>query len=84
MNRRLLLLVLWPSFAVAGVLAMLVFSAVDPADMKGYGELLAGLSTTGVYTLGFLCFWAISAAGIAVALALAAPSQPGDRASGRG
>lgn len=69
------LIVLWPSFLVAGVLEMLVFSAVQPADMHGFGGLLADMSPIGVYTLAFFAFWVIVAAGMAVALALAAPSR---------
>lgn len=73
MRRRLILLVLWPSFVIAGLLEMLVFSLADPADMKGFGGLLTGMSTNGVYTLAFFAFWAISALGSALTLMLAGP-----------
>lgn len=74
LQRRHLLLVLWPSFVIAGLLEMLVFSAAHPEDMKGLGGLLTGLSATGVYTLAFFAFWAISALGSALTLMLALPS----------
>jgi len=74
MKRRHLLLVAWPSFVIAGVLEMLVFSAARPEDMKGLGGVLADMTPTGVYTVVFLCFWAICAAGTLLTLILAAPT----------
>lgn len=73
------LIVLWPSFLVAGVLEMLVFSAVRPGDMHGFGGLLTQMSPIGVYTLAFFAFWAIVAVGVALAIGLAAaPTRAGD------
>jgi hypothetical protein len=75
MKRRHLLLVVWPSFLVAGLIEMLVFSAARPEDMKGFGGALAEMSPTGVYTLAFLIFWTICAAGTVLTLMLAAPTS---------
>lgn len=72
---RNVLIILWPAFLVAGVLEMLVFSAVRPGDMHGFGGLLTEMSPIGVYTLAFFAFWVIVAVGMAIALALAAPSR---------
>ena len=73
------MIVLWPSFLVAGVLEMLVFSAVQPHDMHGFGGLLTQMSPLGVYTLAFFAFWLVAAIGVALALSLAAASnRPGD------
>jgi len=71
--KRHALLVGWPSFLVAGVLEMLVFSAAHPGDLRGFGGLLSEMSVTGVYTLAFFCFWAIAAVGCALTLMLSAP-----------
>lgn len=84
MKRRHLLLIIWPAFVIAGVLEMLVFSAAHPEDMKGFGGLLTEMSTTGVYTLAFFCFWAISALGMALALMLALPASQEQQAGDRG
>lgn len=78
MKRRHLLLVIWPSFLVAGLLEMLVFSAVHPEDMKGFGGVLASMSPLGVYTLAFFSFWAIIALGTTWTLMLAAPTNEGE------
>ena len=51
--------VLWPSFLVAIVSSGLFFSAFDPGDLFPVGERL-NVRRFGVYTLGFLFFWAIS------------------------
>jgi len=75
---RTALIVVWPSFLVAGVLAMLVFSAVQPGDMHGLGGLLTQMSPIGVYTIAFFAFWIVAAAGMALALALAAPARQAD------
>lgn len=72
MNKRLLLLTIWPAFLVAGVLEMLVFSAAHPEDLKGFGGVLAEMSPLGVYTLSFFAFWIIVACGSALTLMLAA------------
>ena len=61
--------ILWPSFAMAGVLEGVVFSVVDPADLRWFGHAPIGASPQAVYTLSFLLFWAlISASGALTAL----------------
>jgi hypothetical protein len=54
---------------------MLVFSAVQPGDVRGFGGALAQMPSIGVYTLAFFSFWLIAAAGIALALGLVASSR---------
>jgi hypothetical protein len=58
--------VLWPAFLMAGVLEMIVFSVVDPAQLHGFGGEALGWSPTAVYTVAFFVFWGV----IAVAGAL--------------
>ncbi len=72
--KRMLLLILWPSFLGAGVMAMLVFSAAHAEDMKGFGGVLTELSATGVYTLAFLAFWVVCAFSSALTVVLAGPA----------
>jgi len=52
--------VLWPSFMVAIVVTGLFFSAFDPDDLFPFGEQ-TGISRLGVYTIGFLLFWLVTA-----------------------
>jgi hypothetical protein len=59
------LTILWPSFLMAGVLEGLVFSIVDPRDYHFVHPALA-LSPQGVYTLGFLLFWGVTASASAM------------------
>lgn len=82
MKRRHILLIIWPSFVIAGLLEMLVFNAADPADMKGFGGLLTQLSSTGVYTIAFFSFWALCALGTALTLMLAAPTRAEEEEGG--
>ena len=52
--------VLWPSFLVAIVATGMFFSAFDPDDLFPFGEQ-TGVSRLGVYTIGFLMFWLVTA-----------------------
>ena len=52
--------VLWPSSMVAIVATGLFFSAFDPDDLFPFGEE-TGVSRLGVYSIGFLLFWLVSA-----------------------
>ena len=52
--------VLWPSFLVAIVVTGLFFSAFDPDDLYPFGEQ-AEISRLGMYSIGFLVFWLITA-----------------------
>jgi hypothetical protein len=49
----------WPAFLMAGVLEMLVFAFVDPAELHWQGQGL-GLSREAVYTLAFFVFWVVT------------------------
>lgn len=62
------LTILWPAFLMAGVLEMLVFVVVDPADLHWFGGEALNWSAQAVYTVTFLIFWGV----IAVAGALMA------------
>ncbi len=63
------LTILWPSFLMAGVLEMLVFVVVDPADLHWFGGEALNWSNQAVYTVTFLIFWGvISVAGALTAL----------------
>jgi hypothetical protein len=71
------LCVLWPSFVMAGVLEMLVFSMVDPAQLHWFGGELLGWSNTAVYSVAFLVFWLlISTAGAVTQLLANTPPGP--------
>ena len=55
-----LISIFWPSFLVAGLGTILLFVAIDPAQMTGPAWLVS-LSRLEVYTLGFLFFWVLMA-----------------------
>lgn len=65
MLAKRLMWIAWPAFLVAGVLEMLVFALVDPADLHWFGHPLA-LSRQGVYTLAFFAFWLLTMASSAL------------------
>ncbi len=50
--------ILWPSFMMAGVLEGLVFSVVDPTELR-FGPYPIDASPQAVYSVAFLAFWAL-------------------------
>ncbi len=47
----------WISFLFAGLASMIFFSTFNPPDLIAYTTFNLNLSTTGVYTIGFVLFW---------------------------
>jgi hypothetical protein len=66
------LTILWPAFAMAGVLEMLVFAMVDPGDLHGFGGSAITWPPQAIYSVAFFLFWAVIAAASAMTLWLAA------------
>jgi hypothetical protein len=63
---RAALQILWPAFVAAGILELLVFAHVDPADVRTLAGAPIDLSRQAVYTLSFFAFWAVTAVASAV------------------
>jgi len=59
MKRRLLILILWTSFLMAGVASAVVFAFIDPLDVAIFGSFRPGRQA--LYAAGFFFFWLISA-----------------------
>lgn len=55
------LLVLWPSFVVAGVAEVVFFTVVDPQELYLFGEPVH-FSRLATYSIGFFGFWLACAA----------------------
>jgi hypothetical protein len=77
-----LMQILWPSFIVAGVAEVLLFTALDPADFE--------VSRFAAYSIGFFSLWALAAASSAFTCFLQrsaaevnqCPLQPAERPLG--
>ncbi|MEJ2362533.1 MAG: hypothetical protein P8Z75_14160 [Gammaproteobacteria bacterium] len=57
--------VMWPSFVTAGIATILFFTAFDPEVIlpaSGY----PGVSRTAGYSIGFFCFWLLTASSCAL------------------
>ena len=63
---RTALQILWPAFVAAGLMELLVFAHVDPADVPTLAGAPIELSRQAVYTLSFFGFWIVIAAAGAV------------------
>ena len=53
--------ILWPGFVLAIAQSGLVFSLVDPSDLRAFGAPLE-MTRLGVYTVGFFVFWILGSA----------------------
>ena len=56
--------IVWPSFIAGGVGTVLLFTVLDPVDLRFVGPW--ELSRQAGYTLGFLFLWALAAASSAL------------------
>ena len=79
-----LILILWPSFLLAGVAEIVFFTLVSPQELYLFGQPVHYSSIT-TYSVGFLMFWALCAATSAATLFFARTSEninpPGDSGS---
>jgi hypothetical protein len=57
---KLIIWVLWPAFAAAGVAEIVFFTLIDPQTLYLLGEPVE-MSPMATYSLGFLFFWLICA-----------------------
>lgn len=55
------ILVLWPSFLVAGIAEMVFFTVVDPQQLFLFGKPV-DFSPIATYSIGFFGFWLVCAA----------------------
>ena len=60
-RRATTMTILWPSFMMAGVMEGLVFSVVDPADLRWMGQIPIEASPLAVYSASFLAMWGVIA-----------------------
>lgn len=58
MKRRSLMLILWPSFLMAGVASAIVFALIDPLDVAIFGYFRP--ERDALYAAGFFFFWLIA------------------------
>jgi hypothetical protein len=72
--------VLWPAFLMAGVMEMLVFAVVDPADLHWLGGAAFDWPLTTIYSVSFLIFWAVIATSAAITAWLCAAEERGEAA----
>lgn len=54
------MIVLWPAFVTAGAGTALLFTALDPVDLRFVGPL--EFDRRAGYTIAFFLFWALAAA----------------------
>ena len=73
MNRRSLMLILWPSFLMAGVASAIEFALIDPLDVAIYGYFRPERDV--LYAAGFFFFWLIAGLSSILTLYMAPTEQ---------
>ena len=68
------ILITWPSFLAACLLEVLVFAAVDPAEVHWPGQITQP-SRQAIYTTAFFSFWLIAIACSSLVLWLNKPPR---------
>jgi hypothetical protein len=51
-----MIIALWPAFLVAGLLEMLIWACIDPADLHWLGQPVTW-SRQSIYSVSFLALW---------------------------
>jgi len=81
---RLIGVTVWSSFLAASVGTMFFFAFIAPEDLLGESYDGQGPDRLGVYTLGFLGLWLLSALSSALALYLRRITNGTDTGNSRG
>lgn len=76
------MLILWPSFIVAGIAEGVFFSLVNPQELYFLGHPVY-FSPLATYSLGFLGFWAVCAISSYVTWCLMRPAEEINRRPAR-
>jgi len=57
---KMIIWVLWPAFAAAGIAEVVFFTLIDPQQLYLLGEPISASPMT-TYSIGFLLFWMVCA-----------------------
>ncbi|MBT0961261.1 hypothetical protein [Denitromonas iodatirespirans] len=77
------ILVLWPSFLVAGIAEMVFFTVVDPQQLFLFGKPV-DFSPIATYSIGFFGFWLVCAASSLLTVFFQRPGEDINRAGRAG
>lgn len=58
LSGRQIMVILWPSFLIAGVASAIVFALIDPLDVAIFGYIRP--SREWLYAIGFFLFWVMA------------------------
>jgi hypothetical protein len=70
MSTARVLQILWPAFLMAGVMEMLIFVVVDPAELQWFGGTQVDWPRQAIYTVTFMLCWMVTATSSALTVLL--------------
>jgi hypothetical protein len=70
--------ILWPAFLMAGVMEMLIFVVVDPAELQWFGGAPIEWSRQAIYTVTFALCWGVTATSSSLTALLVCKSSQED------
>jgi hypothetical protein len=72
LSSRQIMVILWPSFLIAGVASAIVFAFIDPLDVAIFGYIRPAREW--LYAIGFFLFWVM--AGLSSTLSIVMSPEP--------
>jgi hypothetical protein len=72
LSSRQIMVILWPSFLIAGVASAIVFAFIDPLDVAIFGYIRPAREW--LYAIGFFLFWVM--AGLSSTLSIIMNPEP--------
>ena len=72
LSSRQIMVILWPSFLIAGVASAIVFAFSDPLDVAIFGYIRPAREW--LYAIGFFLFWVM--AGLSSTLSIVMSPEP--------
>lgn len=79
LSARQVMIILWPSFLMAGVASAVVFAFIDPLDVAIFGYIRPAREW--LYAIGFFLFWVMTAASSALTIIMNPPAEHEDEHS---
>lgn len=76
LTARHFMIILWPSFLMAGLASAVIFALIDPLDVAIFGYIRPGREW--LYAAGFFLFWVVTALSSTLSVWMNPPAKSED------